>query len=125
MTNKNKESFENPTQLKMPADKPSAPAAASAANKDIVKLERKGHIAVFTLNRPDAMNAISYELATRFGELLEEFEADDSLWVSPKRRGIFAREGLTFRNRLESSPRRTQRYFARALTSRASTKVFQ
>ena len=51
------------------------------AEEDIIKFERKGHVAVFTLNRPSAMNAVSFELATRLEQLMEEFEKDDDLWV--------------------------------------------
>jgi enoyl-CoA hydratase len=50
-------------------------------NKDIIRFEKRGHVAIFTLNRPEAMNAVSFELATRFTELMDTFEADDDLWV--------------------------------------------
>lgn len=57
-------------------------SATSVAGKDdIIKFERRGHVAIFTLNRPEAMNAVSFELATRFTQLMDEFERDDNLWV--------------------------------------------
>jgi enoyl-CoA hydratase/carnithine racemase len=39
------------------------------------------HIAVFTLNRPKAMNAVNQSVSMRMGTLIQQFEADDSLWV--------------------------------------------
>lgn len=51
------------------------------AEQDVVKFEKRGHVAIFTLNRPTAMNAVSFELATRLGELMDQFEQDDDLWV--------------------------------------------
>lgn len=48
---------------------------------DLVKFETNGRVAIFTLNRPKAMNAVSAELSERFEKLLDEFEANDDLWV--------------------------------------------
>mmetsp|Transcript_12512 Transcript_12512/g.20240 ORF Transcript_12512/g.20240 Transcript_12512/m.20240 type:complete len:257 (+) Transcript_12512:418-1188(+) len=49
--------------------------------EDLVLFEKHGHIAVFTLNRPKAMNAVSGELSRRMEELMEIFEKDENLWV--------------------------------------------
>mmetsp|Transcript_11845 Transcript_11845/g.13720 ORF Transcript_11845/g.13720 Transcript_11845/m.13720 type:complete len:256 (-) Transcript_11845:26-793(-) len=49
--------------------------------QDLVLFEKKGHIAIFTLNRPKAMNAVSAELSERFEALMEEFEKDENLWI--------------------------------------------
>ena len=45
-----------------------------------MKFETKGHIAIFTLNRPKARNAVNYELAKQFEAHLEKFESDTNLW---------------------------------------------
>ena len=45
----------------------------------LVELERRGHIALVTLNRPDARNAISPEVSQEMAALLDEIEADDDL----------------------------------------------
>ena len=47
-----------------------------------VKFEIQGHLAIFTLNRPKAMNAVNQKLSEEFENALETFENDDSLWVS-------------------------------------------
>lgn len=47
----------------------------------LVNFERRGHVAIFTLNRPKAMNAISGEMSAQFEAHLDHFEADDDLWV--------------------------------------------
>jgi enoyl-CoA hydratase len=45
----------------------------------LVELERRGHIALVTLNRPDARNAISPEVSKAMADILDEVEADDNL----------------------------------------------
>jgi 2-(1,2-epoxy-1,2-dihydrophenyl)acetyl-CoA isomerase len=42
-------------------------------------LEKEGHIAVLTLNRPDKMNAISLNMRTDFPLALQEVQEDDGL----------------------------------------------
>ena len=39
------------------------------------------HVAVFVLNRPKAKNAVNGEVSMTLEKLLEEFEADDELWI--------------------------------------------
>jgi enoyl-CoA hydratase/carnithine racemase len=39
------------------------------------------HIAVFTLNRPKAMNAVNHSVSTRMEKLMKDFEDNDALWV--------------------------------------------
>eukprot|EP00035_Acanthoeca_spectabilis_P021380 m.437887 g.437887 ORF g.437887 m.437887 type:complete len:263 (-) comp18173_c0_seq1:60-848(-) len=46
-----------------------------------VLFERKGHVAVFTLNRPKARNAVNAALSAQMEAHLDAFEADDDLWV--------------------------------------------
>ncbi len=48
---------------------------------DKVLFERRGRIAVFTLNRPDQRNAVDPEVTRLMNERVVEFEADDDLWV--------------------------------------------
>lgn len=47
-----------------------------------VILEREGMIAIITLNRPDRMNAINYDLIAAFRQALQTFQADDNLRVA-------------------------------------------
>jgi enoyl-CoA hydratase len=48
-------------------------------NEDLALLERRGNIALLTLNRPSARNAISPEVSQTMAGLLDEIEADDDL----------------------------------------------
>lgn len=48
---------------------------------DIVLYETDGRSAVITLNRPEARNAVSQELAEALEAAVERFEADDDLWT--------------------------------------------
>ena len=48
----------------------------------LVIYEAEGKVAVITLNRPEARNAMSPELASALGEAFDQFEADDGLWVA-------------------------------------------
>ncbi len=57
----------------------------------VVTYEKKGNIAVFTLNRPEARNAISHEVSSELEKHLEEFESDDDAWVA-----ILAANGPVF-----------------------------
>eukprot|EP00946_MAST-07B_sp_MAST-7B-sp1_P000256 g256.t1 len=50
-------------------------------DETLVTFERRGHVAVFTLNRPRAMNAISGAMSVQFERHLDAFEADEDLWV--------------------------------------------
>jgi enoyl-CoA hydratase len=45
----------------------------------IVEFERRGHIALLTLNRPEARNAISPEVSQAMAALLDEIETDSDL----------------------------------------------
>lgn len=47
-----------------------------------VAFERRGRIAIITLNRPEAMNAINAQLWQDAGRALEEFSQDPDLWVA-------------------------------------------
>jgi crotonobetainyl-CoA hydratase len=46
-----------------------------------VLFERRGRIALFTLNRPDQRNAVDPDVTRLMNERVVELEADDDLWV--------------------------------------------
>ena len=50
-----------------------------STNTELVTLERRGNIALLTLNRPSARNAISPEVSQTMAALLDEIEADATL----------------------------------------------
>lgn len=58
----------------MPADKPQIAV-------ERVRLERRGAIAVFTLQRPEALNALSDELVSELLDKLEAADRDDAVRV--------------------------------------------
>lgn len=52
-----------------------------AAEEPVVIFEKRGHVAIFSINRPEAMNALNRTMSLQFQAGLEEFEADDNLWI--------------------------------------------
>jgi len=46
-----------------------------------IEYKKEGKIAVFTINRPEALNALSPDLMASFSELLVDFRDDKDLWV--------------------------------------------
>ncbi len=48
----------------------------------IVEYEKRGKVAVITLNRPEARNAVSGELAEALEAAVDQLESDDEIWVS-------------------------------------------
>lgn len=48
----------------------------------VVDYETRGHVALITLNRPEARNAINGEVAQAMGEHLDAMEADPDVWVA-------------------------------------------
>ena len=48
---------------------------------ELVELERRGAVAILTLNRPERMNALSWATVARLGELGRELGADPSVRV--------------------------------------------
>ena len=44
-----------------------------------VEIEKQGHLAIITLNRPEARNAINGEMAQTMESRLDEFENDSEL----------------------------------------------
>jgi enoyl-CoA hydratase/carnithine racemase len=48
---------------------------------DEVLVERRGHVALLTINRPEARNAINRATAVALNDALDAAEADDDVWV--------------------------------------------
>ncbi len=48
-------------------------------NKDVVTLSKLGHVAVITLNRPEAMNSLSMDLCRKLSEIIDGLEREDSV----------------------------------------------
>lgn len=57
----------------------------------MVEFEVRGNVAVFTINRPEARNAVNGVVARGLEEALDRLEADDNLWV-----GVLAAKGPVF-----------------------------
>ncbi len=57
----------------------------------IVEYKTEGRVAVITLNRPEARNAVSGELAQALEAAVDQMEGDDEVWV-----GILAGNGPVF-----------------------------
>ena len=47
----------------------------------VIDYEKEGRIAIFTINRPDALNAMSVEASRELHEAMEDFRDDPELWV--------------------------------------------
>lgn len=48
----------------------------------IIEHEQRGHVAVLTINRPEARNAVNGEVASGIEEAIDRIEADDETWVT-------------------------------------------
>ncbi|MBF0278925.1 MAG: enoyl-CoA hydratase/isomerase family protein [SAR324 cluster bacterium] len=48
---------------------------------EFVKVERKGHLTVLTINRPEVMNAISPLVSQEMSGALNEFDRDPEQWI--------------------------------------------
>lgn len=47
----------------------------------VIEYEKDGKIALFTINRPEKLNALSVEAMREFTDALVDFRDDDALWV--------------------------------------------
>ena len=56
-----------------------------------VEYEKKGHVAVITMNRPEARNAINGEMAETMEAAIDQMESDPDVWV-----GILTAVGKAF-----------------------------
>ncbi|MEA3076921.1 MAG: enoyl-CoA hydratase [Actinomycetota bacterium] len=57
----------------------------------IVDYEQRGHVAVLTINRPEARNAVNGEVAAGIEEAIDRIEGDDDTWV-----GVLTGAGSVF-----------------------------
>ncbi len=57
----------------------------------IVEYEQRGHVAVLTINRPEARNAVNGEVAAGIEAAIDRIEADDDTWV-----GVLTGAGSVF-----------------------------
>jgi enoyl-CoA hydratase len=48
----------------------------------MVEYEVQGNIAIITINRPEARNAVNGDVASGIEGAIDQFEADDALWVA-------------------------------------------
>jgi enoyl-CoA hydratase len=48
----------------------------------MIDFEQRGHVAVLTINRPEAKNAVNGAVASGMEEALDRVESDDDLWVA-------------------------------------------
>ena len=46
-----------------------------------IEYTTEGHVAVITINRPEARNAVNGDVANGIEEAIDKLEADDSLWL--------------------------------------------
>jgi enoyl-CoA hydratase len=49
---------------------------------DKVLFEKRGRVAIITLNRPEARNAVNADIATGMDEAMKRLESDDELWAA-------------------------------------------
>lgn len=47
-----------------------------------VDFEKRDHVAIFTLNRPEARNAVNGDVSREMEAGLDEYEKDDALWIA-------------------------------------------
>ena len=47
-----------------------------------VLLEKRGHVAIMTLNRPEVLNAMNKELSMQLFDTLDQVENDDDIYVA-------------------------------------------
>lgn len=65
--------------------------SSDAHTESAATMDRIGHVAVITLNRPAAMNAVNAALSTDLGDALAELDSDDELRV-----GVITGAGRAF-----------------------------
>ena len=65
-----------------PDPPPGAPEPSTANTAETVLLERDGPVAVITINRPEARNAVDWPTAVALYEAFRQIEADDSADVA-------------------------------------------
>ena len=73
---------------------------------DIVEYETQGRIAVITLNRPEARNAINGDVANAMEAAIDQLEADPEVWVGVLRANTAGQERPVFCAGAEAMRRR-------------------
>src|SRR5476649_1417803 len=63
---------------------------------DIVQYETQGRVAVITLNRPDARNAVNGDVSNGVEAAIDRLEADDNVWVGVLRANTEGQERPVF-----------------------------
>jgi enoyl-CoA hydratase len=63
---------------------------------DIVQYEAQGRVALITLNRPDARNAVNGDVATAMEAAIDQMEADPEVWVGVLRANTEGQERPVF-----------------------------
>lgn len=48
---------------------------------ELIKVEKKGHVTIVTINRPEVMNAISPPTSAEMDRAFNEFDADPEAWI--------------------------------------------
>lgn len=48
----------------------------------MIEFETRGHVAVITINRPEARNAVNGEVASGIEAAIDQVESDDDIWVA-------------------------------------------
>jgi enoyl-CoA hydratase len=66
-------------------------ASEQATPDDVLKIEQRGHVVIFTLNRPQAKNAFNAALSQALSDALDRFDADPE-----QRVGILTGAGGSF-----------------------------
>jgi enoyl-CoA hydratase len=49
---------------------------------ETIQYERRDHVAIITINRPDAMNSLTLEMLLGIEEAFNDFNDDDDAWVA-------------------------------------------
>src|SRR5437016_139665 len=66
-------------------------AGGHTADRQIVEYETRGRVAILTIDRPEARNAVNGDVARAMEAGIDRLEADPELWV-----GIVAGRGPVF-----------------------------
>ena len=70
-----------PTRISRPMNHSEEGIVMSSRSYDTIKYEVDGHKATITLNRPDALNALSPHMVTELRDAYAEAENDDAVWL--------------------------------------------
>jgi enoyl-CoA hydratase/carnithine racemase len=57
------------------------PLSEASMSYEFVRYEKRDHIAILTLNRPDRLNALGRQISQEINQVLAEFAGDEDAWV--------------------------------------------